>query len=63
MTHTTEINIKWSADDVLMMDDSLSPEQVGKVLDLMERSHDACYGINWDSITEAINTIKEGEGS
>ena len=55
---TTEISIKWMAEDVLSMDDTLTPEQVEDVLGALERKHDANIGINWEVISFWIDNFK-----
>ena len=59
MANTTEIRISWASEDVLEVDDSLTPEQVGMVLDHLQRKHDATIGINWDVIGFTIDYILE----
>ena len=56
---TMKIAIEWGAEDVLSLDDSLSPDQVEDVLTYMERKHDANIGINWDFIQFCIDSVKE----
>lgn len=48
----------WYTDDVLSMDDSLTEDQVRKVMELIARTHDADIGINWEVIKQAIHIIK-----
>ena len=55
----TEISIVWQAGDVLGVDDTLSPEEVEAVLNILDSEHDATVGINWDVIQEWINFVKE----
>ena len=58
MDHTTEISITWHAEDVLNQDDTLTPEQVGMVLDRIKNNHDANIGVNWDVIDYWIDRVK-----
>jgi hypothetical protein len=48
------ICIKWSSVDVLTRAEDLgieiTEEQADKILDDMERQHDANYGITWETI-------------
>ena len=59
--HSDFINITWSADDVLEVADErglkLSQEQALEVLDSLEDNHDACYGINWDTIYYTLDSF------
>lgn len=57
MQHTTQISLVWHAEDVLSLEPHLTPEQVGEVLDLVENTHDATIGVNWDVISVAIDTL------
>ncbi len=54
MSYTKEITIKWSIEDVLSIDDTLTNKQAGEVLDHLKNSHDATLGINWDTISNII---------
>jgi len=55
------IEIRWSTEDVLgkaeEMDIELTEEQADAILDNIERSHDACVGINWDVIEYHIESL------
>jgi Ca2+-binding EF-hand superfamily protein len=60
------ISIKWSTDDVLdtaeSMDIELTEQEADKILDEMERCHDAELGINWlviESYIESFIQMKE----
>jgi len=44
------ISLKWSVDDVLGRDETLSRDQAREVLANIDHSHDACTGVNWDVI-------------
>jgi len=52
----------WHTEDIRSMDDSLTEDQVIRVMLLIARTHDACIGINWDVIDQAITHIKEDDG-
>ena len=55
---TKEITISWCANDVLTLDDTLTPQQCSDVLEAVEHNHDANNGINWDFIQYYIDKIK-----
>lgn len=60
--YTTEISIVWNYDDVQDVADSsfdttLTDEQVGKVLDNLDKWHDAEFGIGWSNLEEAITLV------
>mgnify|MGYP004460919831 CR=1 FL=1 len=65
MSLTTEISIKWCAEDIQecargwdnSLEDVLTPEECSEVLDYLKYNHDATVGINWDVIDNAINAI------
>jgi hypothetical protein len=44
------IALIWSIEDVLELRPNLTLEQARKVLQKLERRHDAAYGINWDTL-------------
>ena len=52
---------RWDADDIQSvadnMDMKLTDAQVLEVMELIVRSHDANYGINWDVIGSAIDAL------
>ena len=52
---------RWNADDIQSvaesMDARLTDAQVLEVMELIVRSHDANYGINWDVIGSAIDAL------
>ena len=52
---------RWDADDIQSvaenMDARLTDAQVLEVMELIVRSHDANYGINWDVIGSAIDAL------
>ena len=56
-----KISIVWSAGDVIgqaeQMDIVLTPEEVDKVLDNLERHHDCNYGITWETIDSTIESV------
>jgi hypothetical protein len=65
------ISIKWSTDDVLgtaeSMEIELTEQEADKILDELERCHDAELGINWlvieSYIEDFIQTKKEFENA
>tara|TARA_B100000035_G_scaffold222416_1_gene191078 strand:- start:1877 stop:2086 length:210 start_codon:yes stop_codon:yes gene_type:complete len=46
------IEIYWHVDDVLDTRPDLTENQAREVLHEVGRSHDACYGVNWDVIQD-----------
>lgn len=50
MSKTLRIEIEWHKDDVQEQRPDLTDEQAGDVLDYMDRKHDPCVGINWETI-------------
>jgi len=52
---------RWDADDIQSvaenMDARLTETQILEVMELIVRSHDANYGINWDVIGSAIDAL------
>lgn len=58
MKHTTQINIIWQADDILMVDKNLSKQQVGEALDLLKKNHDATLGITWETVRCTVALVK-----
>ena len=44
----------WHIDDIRDGHDWLTEEQARECLELIERYHDACVGINWDFIREIV---------
>jgi hypothetical protein len=52
---------RWDADDIQSvaenMDARLTEAQILEVMELIVRSHDANYGINWDVIGSAIDAL------
>jgi hypothetical protein len=55
----TMATIIWSAEDVLSLDDTLTASQVEDVITHIENKHDASIGVNWDTIKQVIDYIKE----
>ena len=53
----------WHIEDIMSqaedMGIELTMEDVERVMYLIARTHDACIGINWEVIEEAIDTIME----
>jgi hypothetical protein len=56
------ISIKWSHEDILSIDNSLTKTQAIKVLRYLEDNHDSNVGINWEVIKEALNYLKQEGG-
>ena len=61
-TDEDTLHIVWKSQDIIEhardgMDIDLSIEDARKVLRLLERKHDSEVGINWHSITCAIEDI------
>ena len=56
----------WHIEDILIeasdMDYKLTEAQAVQVMDVIVKSFDANYGINWIVIGEAINFVMEQEG-
>ena len=55
----TEIKIVWCADDVLSLDDTLTPKQCSDVLKAVEHNQDATTGVSWDTLQYYIDLNKE----
>ena len=60
------INITWTSKDILDhardgMDMELTIEQARDVLRRIGDTHDAEYGITWDTITDAIEYITDNQ--
>jgi hypothetical protein len=58
---TTEISVKWCAEDVLGLNPDLTLEQVEKVLYAVKHYHNAEIGINWDVLKTTIGIILDEE--
>ena len=52
------INIKWTVQDVLSLDDQLDTQQCIEVLDFVYDHHDCDLGITWEHIDQAIDEVK-----
>ena len=63
----TEIVDTWGEDDIQSVADCnfdlvLTPEQVGRVMEIVAEGNDANIGLNWDVIDNAIEImLEEGE--
>ncbi len=61
MNYTTRISIEWCYQDVKYVADGMkvdiTNEEVGKVLELIRRNHDANLGITWGTIQYAIEEV------
>lgn len=59
------ISIKWSTYDILVKANDLEIEitekQADKILDDIERQHDASIGINWDVIASHLYDFQQDE--
>ena len=51
------ISITWSADDVLSLRKDLTDDQAWEVLKAVERGHDACCGICWDTLMDQADDM------
>ena len=55
----------WHKEDILQQAKEdmiqLSEEKLEEVVELLENSHDATIGINWEVISTAIDTVMGGE--
>ena len=51
------IEISWHIDDVMEVRKGLSREQRRKVLEAVERNHDATIGVNWDTLEITADTL------
>lgn len=49
----------WSKEDVHQLDDSLTDEQVNRVLEIIEDSEDSTMGVTWDTIEDSISIVKK----
>ena len=59
--YTDNCTVVWMPDDVLSLDDTLTDEQVSKVLRRVEHYHDACLGISWDTVEFWISEVKKND--
>ncbi|WP_255483396.1 hypothetical protein [Cedecea sp. P7760] len=48
----------WFEDDFLSLDDTLTPDEIAQAMDVADDRHDACIGLNWDSLQAAIDYVK-----
>ena len=57
-----EINITWCTEDVLHtaeeMDISLTEKEADEILLMVEKNHDACIGICWDTLRYYITEYR-----
>lgn len=70
MSETKKITIVWHIEDVDLVqinmrkagkiDRFLSADEMGDVLDIMKFSHDAEYGITWDTVEATIKNVING---
>lgn len=61
LTHCISTTVH--ADDVMLVDASLTPKEVSDVLELMLKSHDMNEGWNWTTIEASIKIVKQRKGS
>lgn len=47
----------WNIDDVKALNDNLSDNDCRDVLYIVNDTHDANFGITWDTLQEAINNL------
>ena len=59
--------ITWTEEDIRMViadqedtDFKFSDEDIEFVLEAMEESHDANFGISWDTVEYWLNRVREG---
>ena len=52
-----EIAIIWSTEDVKMQCEWLDDDQAYEVLHYLDHNHDACFGVNWDTIQFAAERL------
>ncbi len=61
MNYTTRISIEWCYQDVKYVADGMgvgiTNAEVGKVLELIRRNHDAKIGVTWDTIEYNIKKV------
>ena len=50
MSLTKQISIKWHIDDVQSVRPNLTKIQASRVLEYLDRKHDANIGVNWEVI-------------
>ena len=48
------IDIRWTIEDVKSLDDKLTDAQCVAVLEYVHDNHDANFGVNWETIENAI---------
>ncbi|WP_227627343.1 hypothetical protein [Klebsiella michiganensis] len=48
----------WLADDFLLLDDTLTEDDIDAAMALAQDSHDANTGFNWDTLQSAIDEVK-----
>jgi len=58
---TKAVALWWNRQDVLgmaeVMETDISEEEAGEVLDSFLKSHDAGYGVSWDSLSACIDEV------
>lgn len=48
----------WLREDFLVLDDSLSDEQIRLAMKVAQKNHNAAIGLNWDVLQMAIGSVK-----
>jgi hypothetical protein len=54
-----EIQISWHFTDVQEVDGTLTDDEARQVLNVIKKEHDACIGINWETIDIWIDFCKD----
>lgn len=49
----------WLADDFLVLDATLTPEEIEAAMDIADDQHDADVGFNWFTLEMAIERMRE----
>jgi hypothetical protein len=57
LAQSQQIAIVWSTEDVKEVRPDLTDAQAWEVLQLVERSHDANFGICWETLDYAAHTL------
>ncbi len=56
--YTESIDIVWSKDDVLSLDETLTDAQVSAVLEGVKKYHDATLGVSWCTLEHWIEIVR-----
>ncbi len=57
LAQSQQIGIVWSIEDVQEVRPDLTNAQAWEVLQLVERCHDANFGVSWDTLDMAAQTL------